>query len=174
MLFRSFPVHDAGYLLFYMQEPYRREVARVLSRFPDLPVRMFPSPGENFEEALAGCRAVVASAGHQIIAESIRLGKPILVVPRKGQWEQTINARMLEKTGAGAWTTTKDLRRDLPLFLESLRSYSRIPDMPQGFTVNDGIGELERRIRRFLHACSLRGRCPGGKIRRNCGKAAAA
>ena len=49
----QFPVHDAGYLLFYMQEPYRREVARVLSRFPDLPVRMFPSPGENFEEALA-------------------------------------------------------------------------------------------------------------------------
>lgn len=54
-LFR-YPVHDGGYVLFNIKNSYKREISRVLERFPDLPIRIFPSPGENFEEALAGCR----------------------------------------------------------------------------------------------------------------------
>ena len=148
-LFRH-PVRDGGYILFNLKESYRPEVRRVLQDFPELPVRIFPSPGENFEEALAGCHAVVSSAGHQMIAESIALGKPILVIPQRGQWEQTVNARMLEKSGRGMATSIKDLGRDLPVFLSKLDLFSSRTPLPEGFTVGEGSPVIAARLDEFL------------------------
>lgn len=56
---------------------------------------------EGFLCDLAGSRAVICTAGFTLISEGLYLGKPLLVAPNGGIFEQTLNARFLEKEGLG-------------------------------------------------------------------------
>ncbi len=56
-----------------------------------------------FVEDLATARAVVAGGGFSLMGEAVYLGKPMLSVPLKGQFEQTANALYLEKLGYGEY-----------------------------------------------------------------------
>ncbi|MDD3763007.1 MAG: glycosyltransferase family protein [Nevskiales bacterium] len=56
---------------------------------------------EGFVRDLAGCRAVLSTAGNQLIGEAIHFGKPILAVPENA-FEQRLNAHMIERMGVGA------------------------------------------------------------------------
>ena len=56
---------------------------------------------DGFLRDLASCRAVICTAGFTLISESIYLGKPILVVPNRGIFEQTLNAYFLKESGFG-------------------------------------------------------------------------
>ena len=58
-----------------------------------------PSP-TGFVDDLAGCRAVLSTAGNQLIGEAIHLGKPILAMPEPA-FEQRLNAHMIERMGVG-------------------------------------------------------------------------
>jgi len=53
---------------------------------------------------LAGCRAIIGTAGLSLISEALYLGKPYLAVPIKKQVEQVINAVYLRKMGFGDYT----------------------------------------------------------------------
>jgi uncharacterized protein (TIGR00661 family) len=50
---------------------------------------------------LAGCRAIIATAGLSLISEALYLNKPYLTVPVKKQTEQMINAKYLVDMGYG-------------------------------------------------------------------------
>ena len=58
---------------------------------------------ERFIEDLAGCAALVATAGNQLVGEALFLGKPCFVMPEGRNYEQFINAHFLAQTGAGTW-----------------------------------------------------------------------
>ena len=58
-----------------------------------------------FVDDLAGCRALVAAAGNQLIGEAIHLGKPLLVLPERAHAEQTMNAHFLHAEGCGTFTS---------------------------------------------------------------------
>jgi uncharacterized protein (TIGR00661 family) len=72
-----------------------------------------------FVESLATCRAVVASAGNQLLGEALYLGKPFLALPEVGQHEQAINVAWLERLGAGRGIDPRRLTAaDVATFLE--------------------------------------------------------
>ncbi len=52
-----------------------------------------PRSNEGFIEALRTARGVVAGGGFSLLSEAVYLGKPILSIPLRGQFEQTMNAR---------------------------------------------------------------------------------
>ena len=54
-----------------------------------------------FLRDLATCRGVICTAGFNLISEALFLGKPILAVPNRGFFEQTLNALHLEREGLG-------------------------------------------------------------------------
>jgi uncharacterized protein (TIGR00661 family) len=56
-----------------------------------------------FVRDLATCRCVLAGGGYSLMGEAVYLGKPLLSVPLKGQFEQTLNALYLEKLGYGEY-----------------------------------------------------------------------
>lgn len=56
---------------------------------------------KGFTEDLAGCRALVSTAGNQLIGEAQYLGKAVLAMPEAGNREQAINAHFLRTSGAG-------------------------------------------------------------------------
>jgi uncharacterized protein (TIGR00661 family) len=78
---------------------------------------------QGFVDDLAGSRAVIAGGGFSLLSEAVFLGKPILSVPVKKQFEQTLNALYLEKLGYGVYA--KDLSREaMAGFLERLPELS--------------------------------------------------
>lgn len=54
-----------------------------------------------FLNDFASCRVFIANAGFESLAEAIHLRKPVVVAPIRGQWEQQINAGLVEEFGIG-------------------------------------------------------------------------
>jgi uncharacterized protein (TIGR00661 family) len=96
---------------------------------PDEPVidgnlEFRPHSNEGFVEALRTARGVVAGGGFSLMSEAVYLGKPLFAVPLRGQFEQLMNARYLQRMGYGmcAERITKDA---LAEFLERLPGLER-------------------------------------------------
>ncbi len=58
---------------------------------------------------LASCKAVISTAGQQLIGEARYFGKPMLIVPMPKQHEQEINALYAKKEGLGDYCTPAQL-----------------------------------------------------------------
>ena len=50
---------------------------------------------------LASARALVSTAGNQVVGEALSLHKPVLAMPEHGNFEQEINAHFLAQSGTG-------------------------------------------------------------------------
>jgi len=112
----SRPRSRSGPWLLHLKDEYRPLVLPALERAGLGPYELFPRKGGDFDGALARCRGVISSAGHQIISEALVLGKPILVVPQRGQYEQTLNAKKLTRARRGLRSSLLTLERDLVRF----------------------------------------------------------
>ena len=151
-------VEDRGFLAVNVKEESRPAILPALESMRGLPWRLFPSPGADFDEALATCTAVIAGAGHQTLSEALVLGKPVLAIPQDGQYEQLLNARMLERTGRGTWCAARDFPEALPRFLERLDDFRSRPFVPQGFSFSDSrtalVAALDRHFTELVPARS--------------------
>jgi uncharacterized protein (TIGR00661 family) len=54
---------------------------------------------DSFEESLRNCHGVITAAGFQTPSEALYLGKKLMVIPIKGQYEQECNAESLKRMG---------------------------------------------------------------------------
>lgn len=84
---------------------------------------------EGFLDDLSTSRAVLCTAGYTLMSEALYLGKPLLVWPNKGTFEQTINALYLERDGLGEAVYHRPLTtEDVAGFLSRVESYeARLP-----------------------------------------------
>lgn len=73
----------------------------------------------NWLNYLAGCRAIIGTAGLSLISEALYLKKPYLAVPVKKQVEQVINAIYLKKMGLGDYTY-RLMQKDFSGFIEKM------------------------------------------------------
>lgn len=159
------------YLLAYFnkgQHQYRPHIDRALRQL-DCPVRVYGTPhtgvsenlefkpldNDTFVADLAGCRAVVATAGNQLIGEAIHFGKPILAVPEDA-FEQRLNAHMIERMGVGMQSTLSGLTpSDVDRFMANENNYKSFMKQHAGDgrdeaikALNGFIDELARPLRR--------------------------
>jgi len=58
-----------------------------------------PIQKDLFEESLRTCHGVISAAGFQTAVESLYLGKKLMVIPTRGQYEQECNAISLQNLG---------------------------------------------------------------------------
>jgi uncharacterized protein (TIGR00661 family) len=94
---------------------------------PDEPVvdgnlEFRPPSNEGFVEALRTARGVVAGGGFSLMSEAVYLGKPLLAVPLRGQFEQLMNARYLQREGFGMCAPAIDAAT-LSAFVDELDGY---------------------------------------------------
>jgi len=68
-------------------------------------VELAPFDRQAFHQALRSCAAVIATAGSNLLAESVLLGKPVLALHRRGDHEQWINGLLAEKAGVAEVAT---------------------------------------------------------------------
>src|SRR6202043_3701289 len=52
-----------------------------------------------FSKSLINCSAIITGAGFETPAEALYLGKKLMVIPIRGQYEQLCNAAALQKMG---------------------------------------------------------------------------
>ncbi len=72
-------------------------------------VQVFPVNGEQFTESLIQSSGLLCGAGFESPAEAMFLGKKLMVIPMKGQYEQECNAAALEKMGVPVIPELSDL-----------------------------------------------------------------
>jgi uncharacterized protein (TIGR00661 family) len=90
-----------------------------------------PPSSAGFLDALAGAKAVIATAGFTLLTEALHLGKPMLALPMAGQYEQRLNAHLLEDAGygrnggSGGGSAVPEFLARLPAYRERLRAYPR-------------------------------------------------
>ena len=82
---------------------------------PDMPVddtlSLHAIDGKRYLDAMQHCRAVLTTAGFESVCEAMYLGKPVLMMPQPGHYEQACNALDGERAGAGLADTHFDLTR---------------------------------------------------------------
>jgi len=105
---------------------------------------IYRAQGENFLRDLVSCRAIIATAGFSLIADSIFLRKPYFAIPLRGQFEQTHNALFLEGSGLGEYSEVVS-REKLERFLSRLPAYREKLDR---YDFNPA--EQEETLRRLL------------------------
>lgn len=112
---------DASFILYNLPPPEQQRPYHNLT---------FKNPSiEEFANDLASCRAVICTAGYTLISESLHLGKPLLVVPNRGIFEQTLNALFVRRQGFGSAVIERALTvEDVQQFLTNIEEYrARMP-----------------------------------------------
>ena len=115
----------------------------------------FRAPGNSaFIRDLAACRALLSTAGNQLIGEAIYFRKPILALP-EDVFEQQLNARMVERMGIGQRGRLTSLTvGDIEDFLVGCDSCrARMPDLRP-----DGRDDAARTLLRFVEELATRPR----------------
>jgi uncharacterized protein (TIGR00661 family) len=104
-----------GYYLVYLPAYDDNRIVTFLNKIPDVRWIVFskhnkisfqhknvsvqPIENDKFVENLANCNGVLCGAGFETPAEALYLGKKLLVIPMKTQYEQHCNAKALEDLG---------------------------------------------------------------------------
>jgi len=133
------------HVLVYQTSTSNSALVPLLKRFSDIEFRVYgferdgqednvihrPFSEKGFIDDLRTARAVVANAGYSLLGEAVTIGVPVLAVPIGGQYEQTLNARYLDKEGYGrfAESLSEDVLQqfldDTDAFEEALRRFPR-------------------------------------------------
>lgn len=67
--------------------------------YVDENVTIFPIDNEEFVKSFSTCEGILCNAGFETPSEAIFLGKKILAIPMKGQYEQECNSEALKQLG---------------------------------------------------------------------------
>jgi uncharacterized protein (TIGR00661 family) len=109
---------DAPFIVYNFDRPEGER------RYPN--VRFKEPCIDEFLEDLASSRAVISTAGFTLTSEALFLGKPLLVVPNRGIFEQTLNALFLKRDGLGDAVMDRPLTTgDVAGFLEDQTRYEK-------------------------------------------------
>lgn len=111
-------------------------------------LRFRPFSRDGFLEDLRTARAVISTAGFTLMSECLHLAKPLLALPMGGQFEQELNALLLEDLGLGV--NGREASADvLARFLDGLPGIERAVARPGRHRAPDN-GELLGHLDRLL------------------------
>lgn len=135
------PGPQGDHLLVYLNNGVYQLTERLKSSLQELqmPVRLYgypqrgregniefrPPAGRPFLEDLARAKAVVSTAGNQLVGEALYFGRPLLVLP-ENTVEQRMNAEAVARLGVGETTRFEQLDASvLRRFLERVPLYEK-------------------------------------------------
>ncbi len=124
-------VSKDNHLLVYMLNPgYSTEVDQFHHKYPDEQLHCFWDKKDEpetlvidshlsyhqlndvkFIEKMASSKGYVTTAGFESVCEAMYLGKPVLMVPVQGHYEQACNAIDAKKAGAGIYSDSFDIEK---------------------------------------------------------------
>jgi uncharacterized protein (TIGR00661 family) len=131
------PYSGEFYLTYMVNPGYSDEILLFAKQNPNIKIEAFwdkigapikYKPLENlifhqlndclFLDKMAQCKGLVTTAGFESVCEAMYLGKPVMMVPVKGQFEQACNAIDAQQSGAGIISNNFDFYK-MKIFLSS-------------------------------------------------------
>jgi uncharacterized protein (TIGR00661 family) len=104
---------DKGFVAVYLSHYSDETVYQALKKYTNIPFKVFsktvqqetkrghitfvPIGTNAFNEALINCHGIITGAGFETPAEALYLGKKLMVLPIRGQYEQLCNAAALQR-----------------------------------------------------------------------------
>ena len=131
-IFAMESTHDNFYLVYLVNNGYFEEVLAWHKANPDTELHCFTDQPEKIEgnyefdraklfvhaindtlflEMMSKARGLASTAGFESVCEAMYLGKPVLMVPIHGHYEQFCNSRDAYKAGAGVFSDSFDLSK---------------------------------------------------------------
>lgn len=126
----STPYSSDFYLTYMVNQGYSDEILLFAKQYPSIKIEAFwdkigapimYKPLENltfhqlndrlFLEKMSQCKGLVTTAGFESVCEAMYLGKPVMMVPVKGQFEQACNAIDAKIAGAGIMSDNFDFNK---------------------------------------------------------------
>jgi uncharacterized protein (TIGR00661 family) len=125
-------VQDNFYVVYLVNSGYFEEVLQWHQRHPGIEVHCFTDHPEQLEEKykfsgtglfahrindklflnmMSRSKGLASTAGFESVCEAMYLGKPVLMVPIEGHYEQFCNSRDAYKAGAGIFADSFDLAK---------------------------------------------------------------
>ena len=101
---------------------------------------------EWFLHDLAHCKAVLSTAGNQLIGEAMHFGKPVLAAPEEA-FEQRLNAHMIERMGIGM---RADLKRLTPSDVDRFLTHHAYYRSNMRDHAGDGRAEATATLHRYI------------------------
>ncbi len=120
---RNAPISNKGHITVYLPSYDDEKICKKLNRFESTQWQVFskhckkpymkgnvivrPIEGKRFLESMATSNGVLCNAGFGTTSEALYLGKKLMVIPMKKQFEQHCNAAMLEDMGVSTMKSMK-------------------------------------------------------------------
>lgn len=114
------PIHGDFYLAYLVNAGYADEIIQFAEENPELRIKAYwdkmdaaeteyPLPNlslhqvndQTFLQDMAACKGLVCTAGFESVCEAMYLGKPVMMIPVAGQYEQACNALDASQSGIG-------------------------------------------------------------------------
>ncbi|MET0635735.1 MAG: glycosyltransferase family protein [Chitinophagaceae bacterium] len=148
---------DLQYVTVYLPSWSEQQLVSIFSAYPDIPFEVFchevkepgryknltllPVNGELFNQSLINCHGIITGGGFETPAEALHLGKKIMTIPIRNQYEQQCNAAALAEMGV---TRLSGITPDFGLHLSNWMNeglvlkmdYSRSIDQSLSFLFN--------------------------------------
>jgi len=137
---RSAQIADFGHYTVYLPAYDDERILKSLLRFEDVQWQVFskhntkpiveknvsilPIQNELFVKSMATSTGVICGAGFETPAEALFMGKKLLVIPMKGQYEQHCNAAALKQLGVPVIKSLK--KKHMPIIDAWLANNTRI------------------------------------------------
>ncbi|MEN2281523.1 glycosyltransferase family protein [Algoriphagus sp. SE2] len=115
------------FLAYMVNSGYAEEIISFAEKHPEIKIKAYwdkknaketeyPLPNlslhrvhdQRFLQDMASCKGLVCTAGFESVCEAMYLGKPVMVIPVKGQYEQACNALDTENSRIGITSETFD------------------------------------------------------------------
>lgn len=100
-----------------------------------------------FIDDLASSRALITTAGNQVVGESLYLGKPVFAFPEPGNFEQQINGHFLQESGAGRSMYMEHVKRySVSKFLDTIDTYRSNIDKERLYGNDDALRIIHQHL----------------------------
>ena len=122
---------DEGHVTVYLPSFQKHCLVKYLNSLPTVQFHLFlpcvktpyrlgnitykPVDNHIFNKSLLSCHGIITGGGFETPAEALYLGKRLMSIPIRGQYEQLCNAAALHKMGV---TVLQDVYQDFPLQIE--------------------------------------------------------
>ncbi|HEX9508998.1 MAG TPA: glycosyltransferase family protein [Puia sp.] len=133
---------DKGHITVYLSSYSDAAVKQVLESLKDFRFQVFskevkqplqqgnilfiPVNKNAFNKSLINCKAIITGAGFETPAEALYLGKKLLVIPIRGQYEQACNGAALQKMGV---PVVPALNADFPVLFRQWMERKKRPGL---------------------------------------------
>ncbi len=159
---RDAQVAEGDYLLAYLRRFAGQNILDSL-RKSGKPVKIYglgakPAEGNlefkkvdnhGFVQDLAGCRALITTAGNQVIGEALYLKKPVLAMPESKNFEQEINGHFIRESGTGLTVGFDELSPEIMhTFLDNLDEYKNNISSYPVYGNNEAVATIENHLYR--------------------------